>query len=90
MDDKEPLYKKIWRPLCAFVYLSICLFDFIIFPVYLETQKDWVGLEEKAQIAMIEKQYNPLTLRSGGMIHLAFGSLLTGAAVTRGLKKKDG
>lgn len=47
-----------------------------------------------AQIALInktnieEKSWQPLTLMGGGMFHVAFGALLTGAAVTRGLEKK--
>ena len=33
--------------------------------------------------------WSPLTLMGGGMFHVAFGALLTGAAVTRGMEKKE-
>lgn len=26
-------YQRMWRPLAAFVYLSICIFDFIVMPI---------------------------------------------------------
>ena len=45
----------------------------------------------QAQVALINKidltvqEWQPLTLGGGGMFHLAFGAILTGAAVTRGM-----
>ena len=36
-----------------------------------------------------DRTWSPLTLMGGGMFHVAFGALLTGAAVTRGLEKKE-
>ena len=47
----------------------------------------------QAQVALINKlnmsvqEWSPLTLGGGGMFHLAFGALLTGAAVTRGMER---
>lgn len=49
---------------------------------------------EKVQIALINKAnvearvWAPLTLMGGGLFHVAFGAILTGAAVTRGLERK--
>ena len=89
MNEKEQLYQRIWRPLCAFTYIIIILFDFIVFPIYKEINKDISGYSEKVQIEMVKKEeYTPMTLKGGGMFHLAMGALLTGAAVTRGLEKK--
>jgi hypothetical protein len=42
-----------------------------------------------SQTAQATKQWNPLTLLGGGMFHMAFGALLTGGAVTRGMAKKS-
>jgi len=31
---KETWFVKYWRPAAAWIYLSICVFDFVIMPVY--------------------------------------------------------
>ena len=96
--------KQNWRPMAAVIYLIICIFDFIIMPIYTfedATQsKDLFAqvyqLENyQSQVAAINalselrgREWSPLTLGGGGMFHLSFGALLTGAAVTRGLEKK--
>ena len=96
--------KSHWRPAAAVIYLIICIFDFIIMPIYTfedaTESKDMFShvyeLETyQAQVAAIGalselrgREWSPLTLGGGGMFHLAFGALLTGAAVTRGLEKK--
>jgi len=97
--------REYWRPIAAVVYLTICLFDFIIMPVMFlnsEQHKDYSKVyiqvnklnTPQAQVALLNKiNYNvstwqPLTLGGGGMFHIAFGALLTGAAITRGLEKK--
>lgn len=36
-----------------------------------------------------DRRWEPLTLAGGGLFHIAFGSILTGAAITRGLQKRD-
>ena len=86
----------------ATVYAIICIFDFIVVPV-------WIGLnrpsnkiidERLHQIHMHEMdssiaremvkpltyQHEPFTLKGGGLFHLSFGALLTGSAVARGRK----
>lgn len=98
-------YQRTWLPFAAATYIIICIFDFMIMPVYtaahnsrietavfarLENDKDAAvfadGLIKSNQAA---RQWNPLTLLGGGMFHLAFGALLTGGAVTRGIAKKS-
>lgn len=90
--------------MAAGIYLLICLFDFIIMPIYtatmnsklenviiskLETKDFATYANEVIKSVSANKQWNPLTLLGGGMFHLAFGSLLTGGAVTRGFAKKS-
>lgn len=44
-------------------------------------------LDVTVQLQLIEaatQGYEPFTLRGSGLFHLAFGALLTGAAITRG------
>ena len=98
-------YQKTWLPFAAATYILICLFDFIIMPVYVTAHNSRI---ENAVFARLEddksaaafadglvktnqaaRQWNPLTLLGGGMFHLAFGALLTGGAVTRGIAKKS-
>jgi hypothetical protein len=102
---EEAWYKKMWRPMCAGTYIIIVCFDFLIMPIVIESynaredNKSAVALalqfkEPTAQIQALKtfaekRTWNPLTLMGGGLFHLAFGALLTGAAVTRGMEKKE-
>ena len=85
-----------WKTILAIVYAVICVFDFIIVPM-------WIGLVRidilqhidvlaNIDISMRSKdllvegytyQHKPFTLQNGGLFHLAFGALLTGSAVSR-------
>lgn len=97
-------HQKMWLPAAAGVYLIICIFDFIIMPVYVAAHNSRVEtiifqkIDKEAITTISEslikgnqalKQWNPLTLMGAGMFHLAFGALLTGGAVTRGFAKKS-
>lgn len=84
-----------WKPASAFIYTLICLFDFVIFPTYLGLNKvDMVQLIGHIQHLepVVQQQvmlastvgYEPFTLRGSGLFHLAFGALLTGAALHNG------
>jgi len=79
-----------WKAFSGGVYLFICVFDFVVVPV-------WFGLtraplpidqlsqfEPQVQIQIIQAhttQHEPFTLKGAGMFHLAFGALLTGSAI---------
>lgn len=70
---EEHWLKQYWRPLIAFQYLVVCIFDFIIFPsifMYL-TNQPW----------------DPITLKEGGFYHLAMAAIIGVAAWTRGKEK---
>jgi energy-converting hydrogenase Eha subunit H len=84
-----------WKPASAFVYTLINLCDFVIFPSYVGmTRVDMITLVDQirdldvsVQIQLIQAAtngYSPFTLRGSGLFHLAFGALLTGAAITNG------
>ena len=101
--DINKWYQSVWLPFAAATYIVICIFDFIIMPVYVTAHNSRIenavlrtldskdaatfadGLVKANQAA---RQWNPLTLLGAGMFHLAFGALLTGGAVTRGMAKK--
>ncbi len=95
-------YQNTWLPVAAFIYLGICVFDFVLMPVYTAAHNSRVEnaivrvLESKDAVVFADtvvkanqatRQWNPLTLLGGGMFHLSFGALLSGGAVTRGLAK---
>lgn len=74
--------KSHWRPLSAYVYLLICIMDFIGFPLLTMVLPTWLNLP-----------YTPwksLTLEGGGLIHMAFGAILGVSAWTRGSEKVAG
>ena len=105
MVHNEPLYKKIWRPMLAGVYILLVVFDFLIMPIIIviknsqDSNRNSVTLalefkESAAQIQALKtfaerRAWNPLTLLGGGMLHISFGALLTGAAITRGMEKRE-
>ena len=81
-----------WRWTALGVYLVICLYDFMVVPI-------WYGLNRPdlatfieilntvgdplIQLEMMKKltgQHSPFTLMGGGIFHLAFGAILTGTA----------
>lgn len=94
---EEGWMTSYWRPAMAFVYMAICIFDFIVMPVYTEKNNlkfdravELVRtLPEKDQVLALqvltkESIWNPITLKENGFIHIAFGFILGIAAWTRG------
>ena len=96
-------FKKFWRPLSAYVYLTICIFDFLGAPMWLEQSNQAVNIAAFEQIAKFEdkevqmklienmelgnRTWAPLTIQGGGLFHLAFGAILGVSAFTRGKEK---
>ena len=86
-----------WRWTALVIYLAICVFDFMIVPIWFGFMRpDYhMFLEEvrsiddtMVQMELLKKltgHHSPYTLQMGGLFHLAFGALLTGSAF--GLKK---
>ena len=80
-----------WRWTALVVYLGICMVDFIIVPIWYGFMRpDYhTFLEEVRMIddTMVKLElmkkltdhHNPYTLMGGGLLHLAFGALLTGS-----------
>lgn len=90
--------RENWRPLAAFIYLLINLFDFIIAPIFMgftnETTAEFVksimGLDPSVQAILANKPNNgwqPLTLMGSGMFHISFGAILGVSAWSRGTDK---
>ena len=69
-----------WRPAMGWVYMAICLCDFIIFPIA------W-SLLQVYYHGNVNDQWDPITLQGAGLIHMAFGAILGIAAWSRGQEK---
>lgn len=96
-------FKRFWRPLSAYVYLIICVFDFLGAPLWIEHANQTVNItafeeirkfeHKEVQMKAIEhiqlgnREWKPLTLQGGGLFHLAFGAILGIAGFTRGKEK---
>ena len=84
-----------WKWVCAITYISICIFDFVIVPMWfgiirasqgnliynLELLQSFDLQIQRDLIQAFTQQHQPFTLQGGGMFHLAFGALLTGSAL---------
>lgn len=82
--QNEHWVKAYWRPAMGWLYMIMCAFDFIIFPIFAMLQpvimKIW-------KIEMQYQAWRSLTLDNGGLIHLAFGAILGVSAWSRGQEK---
>lgn len=75
----EDWMNRKWRPLMAYTYMLICIFDFIIFPILWSLPP----VIHNTQLA----QWKPMTLDNGGLFHVAMGAVLGVAAWSRGQEK---
>lgn len=76
---RENWIRTHWRPMMAFVYMAIVIFDFIIGPVFWSIIQIYGG--------SVAVQWSPLTLISGGVFHAAMGAVLGISAFSRGREK---
>lgn len=72
-----------WRPMMAVTYMIINICDFILFPIMFTLVQFW----ETSSANDAFRQWEPMTLQYGGLIHLAFGAILGISAWTRGQEK---
>jgi hypothetical protein len=79
--------KQYWRPGMGWVYMAICIADFIVFPALMI----FLPVIFKAYgITVPYVAWKSLTLENGGIVHMAFGAILGVAAWTRGKEKLSG
>lgn len=69
-----------WRPMMGWIYMVICVTDFVLFPIL------WSILQAKTG-GHVTEQWNPLTLQGAGLFHLAMGAIMGVAAWSRGQEK---
>ena len=84
MDKTEWMDKK-WRPAMGWTYMAINICDFILFPILFTL----VQFDETQAANDAFRQWQPITLQSGGLIHLAFGAILGISAWGRSQEKVE-
>ena len=80
---KEDWMNSKWRPMMGWLYMGVCAFDFVLFPIL------WSGLQAAMHVAQIT-QWQPLTLQGAGLFHIAMGAVLGIAAFGRTQEKLNG
>lgn len=83
---QEDWMTKKWRPMMAVMYMMVCVFDFIVFPIMFTVVQFWEI--QAANDAF--RQWNPITLGGGGLFHVAMGAVLGVSAWSRGQEKIAG
>ena len=66
---KSDFISSIWKPAMAITYMLICLFDFIVGPVFYNVLQ---YLNPGQHIEM----WQAVTLQGGGLFHMAMGAIL--------------
>ena len=81
-SKKEDWMNSKWRPMMGWMYMLVCMFDMIVFPVL------WSLLQTLTHTPIT--QWNPLTLQGAGLFHIAMGAVLGIAAFGRTQEKLGG
>ena len=69
-----------WRPMMGWMYMAVCMADFVLFPVL------W-SLVQVIGDGKVETQWSPITLQGAGLFHMAMGAILGIAAYGRTQEK---
>jgi hypothetical protein len=80
---KEDWMNSKWRPMMGWMYMAVCMADFVLFPVL------W-SLIQAAHGGSVQTQWSPITLQGAGLFHMAMGAILGIAAFGRTQEKMAG
>lgn len=72
-----------WRPMMGWMYMAVCITDFIIFPAL------W-SIIQAVHGGQVWNQWNPITLQGAGLFHLSMGAILGITAYGRTQEKING
>jgi hypothetical protein len=81
--NHETWVNRKWRPAMGWMYFSVCICDFVIFPVL------WSILQAVSH-GQVTSQWNPITLQGAGLYHVAMGGILGITAWWRSKEKIAG
>lgn len=82
----EGWVNKKWRPAMGWMYMAVCVFDFILFPILYSIVQFW----ETNPANDAFRQWEPLTLQGAGLFHMAMGAVLGIAVYGRTKEKVEG
>jgi hypothetical protein len=82
-QKKEDWMNSKWRPMMGWMYMGVCIFDFVIAPVL------W-SLVQALFHGGVNVQWQPLTLQGAGLFHISMGAVLGLAAYGRTQEKLAG
>ena len=80
---KEDWMNSKWRPMMGWMYMMVCMCDFVFFPVL------W-SLIQTIGHGQVNVQWQPITLQGAGLFHIAMGAVLGIAAMGRTQEKLAG
>ena len=85
-----------WRWTALVTYLIICIYDFVVVPVWFGLNRPQLATfvehiatikDPLVQLELMKKmtgQHHPFTLLGGGLLHLSFGALLSSSVFGKG------
>jgi len=82
-EKKEDWMNSKWRPAMGWMYMAVCVMDFVMFPIL------WSLLQSLSH-GQVTSQWQPLTLQGAGLFHIAMGGVLGLAAYGRTQEKMAG
>lgn len=82
-NTNEDWINKKWRPVMGWMYMVVCITDFVIFPVL------W-SLLQAVSHGQVNSQWQPVTLQGAGLFHISMGAVLGIAAYGRTKEKLEG
>jgi Holin of 3TMs, for gene-transfer release len=82
-NDNEDFINKKWRPMMAWLYMTVCAFDFVVFPIL------WSVLQMVSK-GSVTTPWQPITLQGAGLFHIAMGAVLGIATYGRTKEKIEG
>ncbi len=72
-----------WRPLMGWMYMAVCVCDFILFPIA------W-SIFQAVSKGSVTTPWQPLTLQGAGLFHISMATILGIAAYGRTREKIEG
>ena len=80
---KEDWMNSKWRPMMGWMYMLVCMMDFVGFPIL------W-SLLQALHGGTVTSQWQPLTLQGAGLFHIAMGAVIGISAYGRTQEKLNG
>lgn len=77
---QETWIQTNWRPMIAYAYIVIILFDFVVGPIF------WTSAQAFFQ-GQVVIPWEPLTLKANAIFHVTISGVLGISAWSRGVEK---